>query len=47
MEAEVECAVGMTEYNDQMLITFGYQDNASYLIKIPSKEVSNFVWRNE
>jgi len=47
MEAEVEFAVGMTEYKDQMLITFGYQDNASYLIKIPAKEIINFVWGNE
>jgi hypothetical protein len=37
----------MTEYKDQMLITFGYQDNASYLIKIPAKEIINFVWGNE
>ncbi len=32
MGAEIEFACGMTEFNDKILITFGFQDNASYLL---------------
>jgi predicted GH43/DUF377 family glycosyl hydrolase len=32
MGGKIEFACGMTEYNNQILITFGFQDNASYLL---------------
>jgi hypothetical protein len=44
MEAEIEFAVGMCEYNEDYLITFGFQDNASYLLRAPKKEVENFIF---
>lgn len=44
MNAEIEFAVGMTPYNDNMLITFGYQDNAAYLLRVPLEYCMNFIF---
>jgi hypothetical protein len=43
LEGEIEFAVGMTEYKDDYLITFGFQDNASYLLRVNKKLVWNFI----
>jgi hypothetical protein len=43
LEGEIEFAVGMTEYKDDYLITFGFQDNASYLLRVDKKLVWNFI----
>jgi hypothetical protein len=44
MEAEIEFAVGMAEYGDNYLITFGYQDNAAYILRVPKKVLYSFVF---
>jgi hypothetical protein len=43
LEGEIEFAVGMTEYGQDYLITFGFQDNASYLLRVNKKLVWNFI----
>jgi len=43
MNADIEFAVGMDLYEDNFLITFGYQDNAAYILKIPEIAVENFI----
>jgi hypothetical protein len=43
LEGEIEFAVGMTEYKDDYLITFGFQDNASYLLRANKKLIWNFI----
>ena len=43
MEAEIEFAVGMCEYKDYYLITFGFQDNAAYLLRVPKDFVIDFI----
>ena len=43
MNADIEFAVGMDLYQDNFLITFGYQDNAAYILKIPEVAVENFI----
>lgn len=43
LEGEIEFAVGMTEYKDDYLITFGFQDNASYLLRVNKNLVWNFI----
>jgi hypothetical protein len=35
MGGEIEFCCGMTEYKDDILVSFGFQDNAAYLLKIP------------
>jgi hypothetical protein len=43
MGAEIEFACGMTEYNGDILITFGFQDNAAYLVKFSKKFLESFI----
>lgn len=40
----IEFAVGMTAYKDDYLITFGYQDNAAYLLRAPKSFVEDFIF---
>ena len=37
LNAEIEFAVGMCEYGNDYLMTFGFQDNAAYLLRAPQK----------
>lgn len=43
MNAHVEFAVGMTVYKDDVLISFGFQDNAAYILRIPEQALYNFI----
>lgn len=44
LNAEVEFAVGMCKYENDYLMTFGFQDNAAYLLKISQDFVDKFVF---
>ena len=44
LEAEIEFAVGMCEYGDDYLITFGFQDNAAYLVRVNQEFVKNYIF---
>lgn len=44
LNAHVEFAVGICEYNGDYLITFGYQDNAAFLVKTSQKFLNNFIF---
>ena len=46
MCGRVEFCIGLTEYNGDILITFGFQDNGSYLLKI-NKESLRTLLENE
>lgn len=43
MNGEIEFAVGMCEYNNDYLITFGFQDNAAYLMRVSKQVVIDFI----
>lgn len=43
MNAHVEFAVGMTVYKNDVLISFGFQDNAAYILRIPEQALYNFI----
>lgn len=45
LSAEIEFAVGMCEYKNDYLITFGFQDNAAYLLKVPQDFVNDFIFK--
>lgn len=47
MDAHVEFCVGMAEYGDDVLMTFGFQDNAAYLLRCPKKVIDEFVFGGE
>lgn len=41
---DVEFSIGMTRYKESILITFGFQDNAAYILKIPEKFFEKFIY---
>ena len=43
LNANIEFAVGMCEYRDDYLITFGFQDNAAYLLRAPKTTIEEFI----
>lgn len=43
LDAKIEFACGMTKYNDDYLITFGFQDNAAYILRVPGNVLEEFV----
>jgi len=44
LDTKIEFCCGMTEYNGDILITFGIQDNAAYLLKCPKKFIREFIY---
>lgn len=46
MNGDVEFCVGMAKCEDDFLITFGFQDNAAYLLRVPEKVIEEFVNSN-
>lgn len=46
MEAKIEFCCGMTAYRDDLLITFGFQDNAAYLLRVPQSFVNDFIFNS-
>lgn len=43
MGAKIEFSCGLHKYEDSYLITFGFQDNASYILKVPEKVLDDFI----
>jgi hypothetical protein len=43
MGAKIEFCCGMAEHNGNLLITFGYQDNAAFIIDVPRNFIYNFI----
>ena len=44
LTGEIEFAVGMCEYGNDFLITFGFQDNAAYLLRAPQSLIHDFIF---
>jgi hypothetical protein len=43
MDAHVEFAVGMVEQGSDMLISFGFQDNAAYILRMDLDVLEKFI----
>lgn len=43
LDAHVEFCVGMAEYGDCYLMTFGFQDNAAFILECPAKTIRDFA----
>jgi hypothetical protein len=43
MSGHVEFCIGLAQQNNDLLITFGFQDNAAYLLKFPEKLITEFI----
>jgi len=48
MDAQVEFGVGMCHVGDKgdVLITFGFQDNAAYILRVPQQVILDFINEN-
>jgi predicted GH43/DUF377 family glycosyl hydrolase len=45
MTGEVEFSCGMTLYNEDLLISFGFQDNAAYILSIPKEIIDDIIFK--
>ena len=43
MDAKIEFACGLAEYKDSLLITFGFQDNAAFILSVPNTVMEIFL----
>jgi hypothetical protein len=43
LDAKIEFACGMAKYKNDYLISFGYQDNAAYILRVPGNLFEDFV----
>jgi predicted GH43/DUF377 family glycosyl hydrolase len=43
MNGHVEFSAGMCYYNNDVLITFGFQDNAAFILRIPIEKFERFI----
>jgi hypothetical protein len=44
MDAKIEFACGLAQKNDNILITFGFQDNAAFVLECPNYVVKDFIY---
>lgn len=43
MGGHVEFCCGLARHNGSLLFSFGFQDNASYLLSVPEKQIEDFI----
>lgn len=43
LDAKIEFCAGMAQLNDTLLITFGYQDNAAFILSMPEEVMNTMV----
>ena len=43
MGAKIEFCCGLAEFNDNLLITFGFQDNAAFILQAPTTFIEDFI----
>lgn len=44
LNAKIEFTCGLANYHDDVLVSFGFQDNAAYLLKCPKSFVREFLY---
>lgn len=43
LDAQIEFVCGTAKHGDDLLVTFGYSDNAAYVLQVPGELVNNMV----
>ena len=46
MDAMIEFNCGLAEREDDLIITFGYQDNAAYILRMPINLLDKLEYDN-
>lgn len=44
MDGEIEFCCGLAFHNDNMLISFAFQDNAAFILKVPQSQINSVIW---
>lgn len=44
MKADIEFCCGAAFYKDDLLVSFGYQDNCAFILTIPKEILDQFLW---
>jgi len=44
MDGEIEFCCGMYFYKNDLLITFGFQDNAAFILQVPKQIIDNMIY---
>lgn len=44
LDGSVEFSCGLAQYRDKVLITFGYHDNAAYILEVPKTFIDDFIY---
>jgi len=45
LDTKVEFCIGLEQINNNIFITFGFQDNACYAIKLAKDSLDNIIWK--
>jgi hypothetical protein len=43
LDARVEFVAGAAKYGDDLLISFGFQDNAAFILRTPKRVVEDLI----
>lgn len=44
MDGEIEFCCGLAFYKGDMLISFAFQDNAAFILKVPQSQIKSVIW---
>jgi len=44
MDGEIEFCCGIALHNEDLLISFAFQDNAAYILKVPQSQINEVIW---
>jgi hypothetical protein len=44
MDGEIEFCCGLAEWKGDLLLSFGFQDNAAYLLHIPKNNIKKVIY---
>jgi predicted GH43/DUF377 family glycosyl hydrolase len=44
MDAYIEFTCGLAQVGDDFIVSFGYQDNAAFILKIPKKVLNAIIY---
>jgi len=47
MDTQIEFACGLVIEDDNFIVTFGYQDNAAFALRMPTRLLNNLEWEDK
>jgi len=44
MDGEIEFCCGIALWKEDLLISFGFQDNAAYILRVPKDDIKKIIY---